>query len=163
MEKENHDRQPAFLYTRCMPEWWPALDAHKKILKINKGGIVFHEGDPVQGVYFMIEGVVKVHKHWGDEKELILRFAKEQDIIGHRGLSTQSKDYPISATALTRVKVCFFELAFFIATLKVNPGCLFDFMMFFADELRLSEQRMRDLAHLPVHQTGCQHPIHITG
>jgi CRP/FNR family transcriptional regulator len=27
---------------------------------------------------------------------------------------------------------------------------MFDFMMFFADELRLSEQRMRDLAHMPV-------------
>jgi CRP-like cAMP-binding protein len=149
-EKENHDQQPAFLYSRCMPDWWPALDAHKKIIKINKGGTVFHEGDEVLGVYFMIEGVVKVHKHWGDEKELILRFAKEQDIIGHRGLSTKSKRYPISATALSKVKVCFLELAFFNSTLKVNPEFMFDFMMFFADELQLSEQRMRDLAHLPV-------------
>jgi CRP-like cAMP-binding protein len=98
----------------------------------------------------LIEGVVKVHKRWVDDKELILRFAHKQDIIGHRGLSTISTVYPISATALSNLKLCFLNMDFFRATMKGNPGLLFDFMMFFADELQLSEQRMRDLAHMPV-------------
>jgi CRP-like cAMP-binding protein len=149
-EKNRYDQQPEFLYSRCIPDWWPALDEHKKIITIRKGDTIFREGDEVLGVYFMIEGVVKVHKHWGADKELILRFAKARDIIGHRGLSTRSDSYPITATALNNTTVCFFELAFFNSTLRVNPGFMFDFMMFFADELQLSEQRMRDLAHVPV-------------
>ena len=36
--------------------------------------------------YFVYEGKVKVHKHWDEEKELIIRFAKEGDIFGHWGL-----------------------------------------------------------------------------
>jgi CRP-like cAMP-binding protein len=148
--KATFDKQPQFVYTRCMTEWWPALDAQKQIAQFKKGELIFKEEEPVRGMYFVIEGVVKVHKHWIDEKELIIRFAKENDIIGHRGLSTHSDVYPISATTLTNSIVCFLDLAFFHSTLKVNPNFMFDFMMFFADELRLSEQRMRDLAHMPV-------------
>lgn len=151
-EKDAYNLQPDFIYSRCQPEWWPALDAHKKILHAKKGAIIFAEGKKVGGVYFIIEGVAKVHKHWVDDKELIIRFAKENDVIGHRGLSTHDDVYPISATALTEITLCYLDLAFFNATLKVNPGFMFDFMMFFADELRLSEQRMRDLAHMPVRE-----------
>lgn len=150
IEKNNPGQQPAFLYERCMREWWPALDAQKKILTCRKGEIIFQEGDPVSGVYFMIDGVVKVHKHWLADKELIIRFASRQDILGHRGLSSHSTVYPISATALSKVKLCFLDLSFFYATLKVNPRFSFDFLMFFADELQLSEQRMRNLAHMSV-------------
>lgn len=32
------------------------------------------------------KGFVKVHKHWG-QREMIVRFAKEGDIVGHRGIS----------------------------------------------------------------------------
>lgn len=148
--KATFDKQPQFVYTRCMSEWWPALDAQKQILQFRKGELIFKEGETVNGVYFVIEGVVKVHKHWIEEKELIIRFAKENDIIGHRGLSTHSDAYPISATTLSNSIICFFDLSFFYSTLKVNPNFMFDLLMFFADELRLSEQRMRDLAHMPV-------------
>jgi CRP/FNR family transcriptional regulator len=149
-EKTVYDQEPAFLYHRCMPEWWPALDTQKKIVRCKKGDLIFKEGDPVKGVYFLIDGVVKVHKHWGVNKELIIRFAARQDIFGHRGLSSHSNIYPISATALCKSSLCFLDLPFFHSTLKVNTGFMFEFMMFFADELQLSEQRMRDLAHMPV-------------
>ena len=148
--KTSFDKQPQYVYTRCMSEWWPALDAQKQISQFRKGELIFKEGETVKGMYFVIEGVVKVHKHWIEEKELIIRFAKENDIIGHRGLSTHADVYPISATTLTNSTICFLDLPFFYATLKVNPNFMFDLMMFFADELRLSEQRMRDLAHMPV-------------
>jgi CRP-like cAMP-binding protein len=148
--KGTFDKQPQFVYTRCMSEWWPALDAQKQIVQFRKGELIFKEGEQVKGMYFVIEGVVKVHKHWIDEKELIIRFAKENDIIGHRGLSTHSDVYPISATTLTNSTICFLDLPFFYSTLKVNLSFMYDFMMFFADELSLSEQRMRDLAHMPV-------------
>ncbi|HEX5025561.1 MAG TPA: Crp/Fnr family transcriptional regulator [Agriterribacter sp.] len=149
-EKGNFDASQSFLYSKCMREWWPALDAHRQILHYKKGETIFTEGARVDGVFFMLKGVVKVHKHWTDDKELIVRFAKEQDILGHRGLSTHSLIYPITATVLENTTVCFVEMPFFRATLAVNAGFTYDFMMFMADELYLSEQRMRDLAHMQV-------------
>ncbi|MBX3256030.1 MAG: Crp/Fnr family transcriptional regulator [Chitinophagaceae bacterium] len=149
-EKGNFDASGTFLYRHCLKEWWPALDAHRQVFRYKKGEIIFKEGDVVQGVFFMIDGVVKVHKQWTDDKELIIRFARQLDIIGHRGLSTHDHTYPIGATVLADAVVCFITMDFFRSTLAVNPGFAYEFLMFMADELQLSEQRMRDLAHMQV-------------
>jgi len=91
---------------------------------------------------------VKVHKQWG-EKELIVRFAKKGDIVGHRGLGTDNY-YPVSATAIEPSTVCFIEIEFFLTSLKVNQDFLYQLMMFFAEELKVSERKMRNLAHMPL-------------
>lgn len=103
----------------------------------------------MKGVYFVYEGNVKVHKKWGNEKELIIRFAKKGAIFGHRGLGN-NLHYPISATALEPCIVCFVDMDFFNATLKVNSDFAYTLMMFFADELQEAERKMRNLAHMPV-------------
>jgi CRP/FNR family transcriptional regulator len=56
--------------------------------------------------------------------------------------------YPVSGTALTNTEICFVDMDFFNATLKVNPEYLYTLMMFFAAELKESEKRMRNLAHM---------------
>ena len=131
----------------CKPEWLNAIDVNRKMIHFKKGELLFSEGDDVKGMYFIYTGLVKVHKKWNDNKELILRFAKQGAIAGHRGLGADTI-YPVSATALSATDVCFVDLDFFIATLKVNPEYLFDLMMFFAAELKESEKRMRNLAHM---------------
>lgn len=134
----------------CLPEWLPAIDLHRRNFEIKKGELIFKEGDPVTGIYFVNSGAVKVHKQWGEgDKELILRFAKQGDIFGHRGLG-EHEVFPVSATAIQPSVICYIELQFFLATLKVNTGYLYNLMMFFAEDLRISEQRMRDLAHKTV-------------
>ncbi len=111
--------------------------------------MVFREGEPVKGIYFVTGGAVKVHKKWGTEKELIIRFAQKGDIFGHRGLGREAI-YPISATAMEPVNACFIELAFFQASLKVNQDFMHGLLLFFADELQESERKMRNLAHMQV-------------
>jgi CRP-like cAMP-binding protein len=90
-----------------------------------------------------------VHKHWGTEKEIILRFAQKGDIVGHRGLGHETT-YPISATAIQPVTACFIDLAFFQSSLKVNQDFMYGLLLFFASELQDSERRMRNLAHMQV-------------
>ena len=48
--------------------------------------MLFTEGNDLKGMYFINKGLVKVHKKWGDDKELILRIARDGDIVGHKGL-----------------------------------------------------------------------------
>ncbi|WP_346238252.1 Crp/Fnr family transcriptional regulator [Niabella insulamsoli] len=148
--KKNTDTSQSFLHSHCLKEWRPALDANLEVLHYKKGAVIFSEQSEVTGIYFMVSGVVKVHKLWDEDKELIVRFAHRQDILGHRGLSTLSKQYPITATALTAVTVCYITIDFFETTFKVNKDFAFAFMMFMADELQLSEIRMRNLAHMTV-------------
>jgi CRP/FNR family transcriptional regulator len=90
-----------------------------------------------------------VHKKWGDEKELILRFASKGEIVGHRGIGIESI-FPVSGTAITDVTACFIEIDFFFSSLRVNTDMLYKLMMFFAAELQESEKKMRDLVNLSV-------------
>ena len=104
----------------CKPEWLKAIEANRQSLHFKKGEALFHEGDPVTGMYFIYSGVVKVHKKWSDDKELILRFAKKGAIVGHRGLGNDTI-YPITATALTATDICFVDLDFFaVVALQVE-------------------------------------------
>lgn len=147
--KHNCEVDTCLLCRLCQKEWLRAVSAHRTNFKVGKGEIIFSEGDEVKGIYFVYEGTVKVHKHWGEDKELILRFAKKGNIIGHRGLG---KDlvYPVSGTAIEPTTVCFVPLDFFEASLKVNHNFLYELMHFFAAELKESERNMRNLAHMPV-------------
>ncbi|WP_233603868.1 Crp/Fnr family transcriptional regulator [Pedobacter sp. KBW01] len=132
-----------------LKEWHAAIDNHKRNFTAKKGEVIIKEGDPVSGVYFVTSGNVKVHKHWGD-KELILRFANDGAIIGHRGISNNISTYPISATALETTQLCFVDIEFFKATIKVNQEFAYGLLMFYADELHTSEKKMRDLALMSV-------------
>lgn len=147
--KKHCDLKSCTLCKLCLKEWLPAIDANRKNFEVKKGEVIFKEGDPVTGIYFVYSGTVKVHKKWGDDKELIIRFAKNGDIFGHRGLGYDLIS-PISATALKPSTVCFIELDFFLSSLKINSEFLFQLMMFFAEELKVSERNMRNLAHMQV-------------
>jgi CRP/FNR family transcriptional regulator len=146
--KNNCDGKSCYLCQHCLPEWLPAIAGHKKTMQYKKGAVLFNEGDAVTGVYFVYSGIVKVHKQWG-EKELILRFAKGGDVLGHRGLG-KDMVYPIAATALEPVTVCFIDFDFFKTTLRVNYDFSFGLLMFLAEELQESEKKMRNLAHMQV-------------
>lgn len=147
--KTHCDLKSCFLCRQCSKEWLPALDAHRKTFHISKGEMLFKEGDTMTGIWFIYRGKFKVHKQWAEDKELIVRLARDGDIVGHRGMGTDNL-YPVSATALEPSDVCFVDIEFFLATLKVNQQFLFELTMFFASELKESEKRMRNLAHMPV-------------
>ncbi len=142
------DLQSCMFCRLCMKEWLPAIEANRQTLIYKKGSLLFEEGQPMQGMFFVYDGTVKVHKKWG-EKELIMRFAKKGDIVGHRGLGNELV-YPVSATVLESSTVCFISNEFFQSSLKVNHEFLYSLMMFFAEELKVSERKMRNMAHMPV-------------
>ncbi len=132
-----------------LQDWLGQIDLHRKNIKLKKGEQFITEGESVRGIYFVQSGLVKVHRNLGD-KETIVRFAKKGDIVGHRGISTEQTIYPISATTLDVTQLCFVELPFFLSTLRINPELSYQLMLFFADELHLSEQKMTQLTQLPV-------------
>ena len=143
------DLNSCFLCRNSLAGWLPAIESHKTNLNFKKGQNIFSEGEHVKGIYFLYLGKAKVHKSWGPDKELILKFAKEGDMIGYRGLGNE-KIYPVTATTLEPATVCFIDLSFFDETLKANYQFTYQLMQFYANELLEAENRMRNLALMEV-------------
>lgn len=130
-------------------DWKDLVNTKRQVVKIKKGERFIQEGELADGVYFVQEGVVKVHKQWG-EKENIVRFAKKGDIVGHRGLSREQSVFPISATALENSELCFVPIDFFKSLLKANHALTYELLLFYADELQVSEQKITNQVQLSV-------------
>jgi CRP/FNR family transcriptional regulator len=147
--KDGCDLKNCFLCRHALPEWLRAVAVHKQNFKVKKGEVIFNEGEKVTGIYFAYDTIIKVHKRWGSDKELIIRFANEGAIFGHRGLG-RNNIYPISATALEAGTICYVDNSFFEATIKTSTDFAYNLMLFFADELQEADRRMRNLAHMSV-------------
>jgi CRP-like cAMP-binding protein len=143
------DLKSCFLCTFCISDWLPAIAANKQSFELKKGQSLFREGDPVSGIYFIYSGTLKVHKRWGPDKELILRFAKAGDIAGQMGLGDDAI-YPVSATAIEPAVVCYVTMHFLESTININNGFTRQLVRILANDLQESEKRMRNLAHMPV-------------
>jgi CRP/FNR family transcriptional regulator len=149
MVKNLCDLKSCFLCKFCLKDWLPVIAANKQNFELKKGQQLFKEGERVNGIYFILSGVVKVHKRWDREKELILRFAKAGDVVGQLGLG-DDVIYPVSVTAIDPGVACFINMDFFESTLNINSDFTRQLLRVLANDLQESEKRMRNLAHMPV-------------
>lgn len=109
------------------------------------------EGAPIQGLYFIKKGKVKTVKTGIFGREQIVRFTKEGDTVGFRGFGT-SKKYLIGAYALEDTILCNFSNETMLEILHTIPEFTFDLMLFYADELNKSENKIRKIAHMNVRE-----------
>ena len=109
------------------------------------------EGAPVNGLYFIYNGSVKVFRNNPNFGNQIIRFSKNGEIVGHRGFGT-SYVYDISATALTDTILCHFRTAELIELLHKVPELMFEFMLFYADQLQKSESNAKHFGRLSVRE-----------
>lgn len=145
MKTANCDIKTCFLCKNCTPAWRELVALRKEIVSFKKGDVLFKEGDAVTGIYFLHSGAVKVQKNWTGDKDLIIRFCKPGDIVGHRGLTPDAK-YPVTAIALAQSEACYITTGFLETTLKADPGFMYQLLHFYSAELQKTEVRMRNLA-----------------
>lgn len=123
----------------------------RKEIRCKKGQQFIMEGAPVTGLFFVLKGRVKVLRTGLHGKEQIVRFAKEGEIIGHRGFSTD-ESYPISAIALEDCVLCYFYKETLQQALKTDPLFTYDLMKFYANELSKSEVKVKSLSQMTVRE-----------
>ncbi len=109
------------------------------------------EGAPVSGLYFIYKGDVKVFKNVANKESQIIRLSSDGEIVGHRGFGTNYV-YDISAAALSDSTLCHFSTDVLIEMLHKNPPLMFDFMLFYADQLQKSEANAKRFGRLSVRE-----------
>lgn len=135
-----------FIEESCTEEWKEFINSRKKTLKFSKKEAIFKAGEKTQGLFFIDAGKVKVTYKQYDGTDRLIRLATQGDILGHRGFGG-SWTYPISAYALEETTISFMSIDTFNLIAKINPIFTFRLMMFFAEELRKSEAKIK---HYPV-------------
>jgi CRP-like cAMP-binding protein len=123
----------------------------KNTFSCNDGQQFILEGAPVNGLYFIYSGYVKVYKQTTGKDSQIIRFLKEGEIVGHRGFGTNYV-YGISASALSDAVLCNFPTDVLIEMLHKAPPLMFDFMLFYADQLQKSEANAKRFAQMTVRE-----------
>ena len=88
--------------------------------EFQKGELIFKEGSPANHIVYIRDGFVKLGKKGIGGKDYILSISKKGAYLGINNLNKKTKQYYISATALTTTKVCFIDIEKFAALLKRN-------------------------------------------
>lgn len=97
------------------------LMAHRLEQVYKKGENIFREGGFPQGIFYIIEGVVKKFKMHDTGKEQIFYVAHTGELIGYHALLSEDR-YPDSAAALEESRIAFIPKEDFLKALQASPG-----------------------------------------
>ena len=136
----------------CTPEQKSFL--MKEVIHCNykKDDLIFHEHQPAFNVFFICSGIVELWKEGIYTPKQVIRYVKEGDLVGCRGIIMENFQYQLSASALEDSKICSVEKNVFAKVLKENPELNSHILQTYTKELEKVETRLRDLANMNVRE-----------
>jgi CRP/FNR family transcriptional regulator, dissimilatory nitrate respiration regulator len=87
---------------------------------LDKGGYLFHEGDPAQGFYVVQRGAVNIHRVNAAGKEQVIHVFRAGESFAEATLATTA-GYPAEARALEPTQVLLVQKAGMLELLKRQP------------------------------------------
>lgn len=78
----------------------------KTTFKVKKGDVIFEEGDSLDGIFCIKEGVCKLTKLSSNGKDQIVKLVAKGELLGQRSLISE-EPANLGATALEDMQVCF--------------------------------------------------------
>lgn len=114
-----------------------------------KGQVIFEEGESINGVYCVKDGVCKLSKLSENGKDQVLKLVVKGGLLGKRSLVSEQITN-LSATALTDMEMCFIPKSEIMADLAKNPNFTMDVLKTMAEDLKDSDDSLVDMAQKSV-------------
>jgi len=127
------------------------LDKSKVTNLYKKGQVLFHEGSPALGVFCVLDGQIKILKNSEDGKETITRLATCGDVLGLRGVLTDST-HPATAKVMQDSNICFIDRQFFKALIQKSPETANSLIMRLVKEVTKLEEHVEEMNTKTVRQ-----------
>ncbi|WP_298551123.1 Crp/Fnr family transcriptional regulator [uncultured Algibacter sp.] len=127
---------------------------------IKKGEVIFEEGETLNGVYCIKDGICKLSKLSENGKDQIVKMVVKGQLLGHRSLISDESSN-LQASALNDMEVCFIPKSEIIADLQKNPKFSFDVLKDMAHDLRESDDIIVNMAQKSVKQRLAETLIYI--
>ncbi|MHB8232425.1 MAG: Crp/Fnr family transcriptional regulator [bacterium] len=109
------------------------------------GENIFIEGDKSKGIYFVMQGTVKVYKSSKDGREQILKLINAGDSFNDVTVFTSDIN-PASADAVTNVKLYLLSRENIIGLIYKYPEISLNIIRSFTEKLRYLTSRIEDLS-----------------
>ena len=118
---------------------------------IKKGEVIFEEGESLNGVYCVRDGICKLTKLSANGKDQIIKLVVKGGLLGQRSLISEERTN-LRATALNDMELCFIPKAEIMNDLKKNNNFTMDVLKNMADELKDSDDVIVNMAQKSVRQ-----------
>lgn len=126
--------------------------SHCKVSKtIKKGEYIFEEGEKVNGVFCVKDGICKMTKLSDNGKDHIVKLVKKGDLLGQRSMIS---DEPVnlSAVALEDMQVCFIPKSEILGFFNQNNNFSMNVMKTICGDLKEANDIMVSMAQKTVKQ-----------
>jgi CRP/FNR family transcriptional regulator len=113
--------------------------------QINKGEIIFSEGDEGKGFFIIAEGRVKVFKVSSEGKEQILHIFGPGQPFGEVPVFTGQR-FPANAQAIDKTRAIFFPRILFVELISSNPSLALNMLAIMSKKLRQFAVQIENLS-----------------
>ncbi len=123
----------------------------KTSMQVKKGDIIFEEGENVNGVYCVKDGVCKMTKLSQNGKDQIVKLVKKGELLGQRSMIS---DEPanLSAVALEDMQVCFIPKSEIMGFFNHNNSFSMNVMKTICGDLKEADDILVNLAQKTVRE-----------
>jgi CRP-like cAMP-binding protein len=147
---------------QCIVREFSAIKALKKdeLLRIadcktsytvKKGDPIFNEGDALNGIYCIKDGICKLSKLSDNGKDQIVKLAKKGELLGQRSLISEESTN-LSAIAIEDMQVCFIPKHEILKFFSENNQFSLNMMKSVCVDLKDADDNMVNLAQKTVKQ-----------
>jgi CRP-like cAMP-binding protein len=127
---------------------------------IKKGEPIFQEGESVNGVFCVKEGVCKMTKLSENGKNQIIKFAKAGELLGQRSMISDEVAN-LSAIALEDMEVCFIPRTEIIGFFNENNQFSMNMMKSICGDLKDADDHMVSMAQKTVKKRLAESLLHL--
>jgi CRP-like cAMP-binding protein len=132
-------RDDGFL-DRLEPSERAALQALGRTRRLERGQVLFYEGEDAREVHILLDGLVKVSSAAASGREVILEVVEPGAVLGELS-AIDGGSRSASVVALTTIDVLALPIAEFVNFLERNPRVATELLRVVASRLRNASQR----------------------
>jgi len=136
------------------------ISSCKTSMFVKKGEVIFEEGEALNGVYCVKEGLCKLSKLSSNGKDQIVKIVVKGDLLGQRSLIT-GETANLQATALNDMELCFIPKTEIVHDLLTNSKFSFDVLKEMAHDLKEADNLIVNMAQKTVRQRLAETIIYI--
>lgn len=127
---------------------------------IKKGEILFDEGEHINGVFCIKDGVCKVSKMSDNGRNHIVNLVQKGDLLGERSLISEEVSN-LKAVALNDMEICFIPKDEIIRDLEKNNNFTMSVLKDMANSLKTADNLIVDMAQKTVKQRLAETLLHL--